>query len=209
MVRLFTTAVETSKGGVWFEVSHEKDTPPAEYEAYVNDMNGVKVLALSSIASRQTGGIHREFVSAWPNYGKVVEKTRALTEEHFRSNIESPGPFKKAASLTVALIEHQPVMFKGATPEEMWDLAVDFAFEGAQLFIHNSFKTALEKKGVKDTKILPPDMPSKHFRHDLKNYVLEQTDKCVGGLSLIWEALTYHANKGMETDISGLLDRID
>ena len=166
-----------------------------EGRCYQNDLDGLMFLVNKVASAAILPGDEKYFTPFRSQMPYVIGRFKELLE---RNDFHAPGPFKRAAVLTIAILDHPILLYKSksADPILQWKLSVFIAARITQLYIVKAFSS-------KDIKIKPPQMPSLHFKRDFLYCImmLGQRDSLLP-LALIWELLTYAQND----DLKGTID---
>ncbi len=126
--------------------------------------------------------------------------------------IDKPGPFKKAAALTLALVENEPFYYllsdieaQPAMPSWNAELRVIAAIGIARLYLT---ATLPDWFGVPKTDFNAPSLVSGHFTKDFRALISNRHETMdIRILGLIWELMTYLPNDHLnirsprETDV--------
>lgn len=112
---------------------------------------------------------------------------------------DNPGPFKKAAALTMGLVEHCPFYYllsdmdmQPNINEWDWKLSTIVAVKMTQIYLT---ATMPGWKEIRKESFRPPSLISKHFMSDFRAIILNRPDQIdIRLLALVWELMTYTAN---------------
>lgn len=177
-----------------------ESTKDYEGRCYANDVDGLSVIvrAVKRLLIREADLKRFKF---YP--GELLHVAVRVTQ--LLEAYKNPGPFKKAAALTIALLENPAVGYMRdsvADPITEWKLQVFISAKVSQLFLINAFASHTNGKPV-----IAPKWPSKHFMGDFLRYMLTTvTEKDLVPLAMHWELMTYYANHGINK-LNGIIDR--
>ncbi len=123
------------------------------------------------------------------------------------NDFSRPGPFKKAAALTIALTQHPVILCTNAAVDRimLWKMGAVIAVRVTQLYLVGAFLHPRDNWPGKA--ISPPVFPSRHFRGDFLHYVTyRNSNEPLASLAMIWELLTYMSNGNEPHKLPGLID---
>lgn len=173
---------------------------PEEYErrCYQNDIDGISKLVSILVRRVLIDRDLKKFAISSYAFPHIAARVSQLLLQH---ELRRPGPFKKAAALTISLMERPLILYKSELidPIMQWKLSAVLAAKMTQLYLIRAF-------GGEEI-LSPPQYPSRHFMGDFLFYLRASGDdsKQLMPIALLWEMMTYKQNTGAKK-IEGRID---